>query len=103
MPISSPRPTVSKRCRAQGLSRLAVAQISPHALGDARPYLDKPEHGSSLVVVGMDGSRGARLSRTNIDTPTLYSVGPQRPRTIMQSCASAAKAPRRGDPFCTTA
>jgi hypothetical protein len=30
-PISSSRPAASKRCRAQGLSRLAVAQISVHA------------------------------------------------------------------------
>jgi hypothetical protein len=30
-PISSPRPASSECCRAQGLSRLAVAQISRHA------------------------------------------------------------------------
>jgi len=71
--------------------RSDISSCSRHA----RPYLDKPEHGSTLVLVGMDGSRGARLSRTNIRAATLYSVGPQRPRTMMQSCASAAKAPRR--------
>src|ERR1700757_2955898 len=47
--------------------------------GDARPSLDSPEHGSTLVVIGMTRSRGARLWRTNIRAATLYSVGRNDP------------------------
>jgi len=65
--------------------------------GDARPHLDSSEHGSTLVVVGMTMSRGARLWRTNNRAATLYSVGPMT-RTMMQSCASAAKL-RGGGPI----
>src|SRR6185369_13278740 len=64
---------------------------------DARPHLDSSEHGSTLVVVGMTMSRGARLWRTNNRAATLYSVGPMT-RTMMQSCASAAKL-RGGGPI----
>ena len=59
--VSSPRPTSPRRCRAQGLSRLAVAPTLRRAPIIARPYLDGSERGSTLVVVGMTLSRGARL------------------------------------------
>ena len=74
----APTRSVQTLSRA-GLSRLAVAQISPHAPGDARPHLDSSEHGSTLVVVGMTMSRGARLWRMNSRAATLYSVGRNDP------------------------
>ena len=53
-----------------------------------------PSTGGWLVVGQDDDQRGARLgARTNRAT-CLYSVGPLT-RTMMQPCASAAKAPRR--------
>ena len=60
-PVSSPRPTSPRHCRAQGLSRLAVAPTLPPAPIIARPYLDGSEHDGTLGVVGMTLSRGARL------------------------------------------
>src|SRR5262249_58442508 len=45
----------------------------------ARPHLDSSEHDSTLVVVGMTRSRGARLWRTNNRAATLYSVGRNDP------------------------
>ena len=59
-PVSSPRPTNPRHCRAQGLSRLAVAPTLPRAPIIARPYLDGSEHDGTLGVVGMTYSRGAR-------------------------------------------
>ena len=58
-PVSSPRPTNPRRCRAQGLSRLAVAPTLPRAPIIARPHLDSSEHGSTLVVVGMTINEGS--------------------------------------------
>jgi hypothetical protein len=60
-PVSSPRPTSPRHCRAQGLSRLAVAPTLPPTPIIARPYLDGSEHDGTLGVVGMTLSRGARL------------------------------------------
>src|SRR5688572_11019363 len=57
--VSSPRPTIPRRCRAQGLSRLAVAPTLPRAPIVARPHLDSSEHGSTLVVVGMTTNEGS--------------------------------------------
>jgi hypothetical protein len=47
--------------------------------GDARPRLDSSKHDSTLVVVGMTMSRGARLRRTDNRAATLYSVGHNDP------------------------
>src|SRR6478752_2704900 len=56
----------------------------------ARPYLDGFEHDGTLNAVAMtirgEPAFGARFNRAT----TLYPVGP-RTRTMMQSCASAAK------------
>jgi hypothetical protein len=49
----------SRRCHAQGLSRLAVAPTLPRAPIIARPHLDSSEHGSTLVVVGMTINEGS--------------------------------------------
>jgi hypothetical protein len=49
----------SRRCRAQGLSRLAVAPTLPRGSIIARPHLDSSEHGSTLVVVGMTIDEGS--------------------------------------------
>ena len=70
--------------------------------GDARPYLDSPEYGSTLVVVGMTRSRGARLSRTNIRAATLYSVGRNDPDhdAVLRIGSESSEA---AGPFCTTA
>src|SRR5256884_6085211 len=63
----------------------------------ARPYLDGFEHDGTLNAVAMtirgEPAFGARFNRAT----TLYSVGP-RTRTMMQSCASAAKL-RSGGPI----
>jgi hypothetical protein len=68
----------------QTLSRTGAVKVGRRSditscSGDARPYLDSPEHGSTLVVVGMTRSRGARLWRTNNRAATLYSVGRNDP------------------------
>src|SRR3984893_69187 len=61
----------------------------------ARPYLDGFEHDGTLNAVAMtirgEPAFGARFNRAT----TLYPVGP-RTRTMMQSCASAAKLRSRG-------
>src|SRR6266478_1328385 len=63
----------------------------------ARPYLDGFEHDGTLNAVAMtirgEPAFGARFNRAT----TLYPVGP-RTRTMMQSCASAAKL-RSGGPI----
>jgi hypothetical protein len=71
-------------------------------LGDARPYLDSSEHGSTLVVVGMTRSRGARLSRTNFRAATLYSVGRNDPDhdAVLRIGSESSEA---AGPFCTAA
>ena len=66
------------------LSRAGAVKIGRHSdisscTGYARPHLDSSEHGSTLVVVGMTMSRGARLWRTNHRAATLYSVGRNDP------------------------
>src|SRR5206468_225706 len=68
----------------QTLSRTGAVKVGRRSditscSGDARPYLDSSEHGSTLVVVGMTRSRGARLWRTNNRAATLYSVGRNDP------------------------
>src|SRR5436190_17369132 len=74
-PVSSPRPTSPRHCRAQGLSRLAVAPPLPPAPIIARPYLDGSEHDGTLGVVGMTLSRGARFGWRADRATCLYSVG----------------------------
>jgi hypothetical protein len=52
IPFLRPDPHVLE-AGAQGLSRSAVALAWPHAPSFSRPRLDSPEHGGTLVVVGM--------------------------------------------------
>ena len=63
----------------------------------ARPYLDSFEHDGTLSAVGMT-IRGEPAFRARINrATTLYPVGPET-RTMMHSCASAAKL-RGGGPI----
>jgi hypothetical protein len=91
----------------QMLSRAGAVKVGRRSdissrSGDARPYLDSSEHGSTLVVVGMTRSRGARLSRTNIRAATLYSVGRNDPDhdAVLRIGSESSEA---AGPFCTTA
>jgi hypothetical protein len=63
----------------------------------ARPYLDSFEHDGTLGAIGMTIRGEPALGRGISRATTLYSVGP-RTRTMMQSCASAAKL-RSGGPI----
>jgi hypothetical protein len=63
----------------------------------ARPHLDGFEHAGTLGAIGMT-IRGEPAFRARINrATTLYPVGPKT-RTMMQSCASAAKL-RGGGPI----
>jgi hypothetical protein len=91
----------------QTLSRTGAVKVGRRSdisscSGDARPYLDSSEHGSTLVVVGMTRSRGARLSRTNNRAATLYSVGRNDPDhdAVLRIGSESSEA---AGPFCTTA
>ena len=69
---------------AQALSRAGAVKVGRRSdfsscTCAARPYLESPEHGSTLLVVGMTKSGGARLWRTNNRAATLYSVGRNDP------------------------
>ena len=97
-PVSSPRPTSPRRCRAQGLSRLAVAPTLPRAPIIARPYLDGSEHDGTLGVVGMTTVEGSPLGWRARSRHMLVFGGCLTTRTMMQSCASAAKL-RGGGPI----
>ena len=63
----------------------------------ARPHLDGFEHDGTAWFGRDDDQRGARFRARSNRAATLYSVGP-RTRTMMQSCASAAKL-RSGGPI----
>jgi hypothetical protein len=63
----------------------------------SRPRLDRPEHGGTLVVVGMTRPRGARCRGTRDSCRNLVSGG-SATRTMMHACASAAKL-RGGGPI----
>ena len=63
----------------------------------ARPRLDSFEHDGTLGAIGMTIGGGAPLAGAINRATTLYPVG-LRTRTMMQSCASAAKL-RSGGPI----
>ncbi len=63
----------------------------------ARPHLDGFEHDGTAWCGRDDDQRGARFRARFNRATTLYPVGP-RTRTMMQSCASAAKL-RSGGPI----
>ena len=74
---------------------MAVVPTLQHA--PPSPYLDGFEHAGTLGAVGDDDQRGARFRARFNRATTLYPVGPWT-RTMMQSCASAAKL-RSGGPI----
>src|SRR5262249_20987284 len=78
------------------VSRLAFAPTLQHRFAVARPHLDSSEHDGTLDAIGMT-IRGEPLAGAINRATTLYPVGP-RTRTMMQSCASAAKL-RSGGPI----
>jgi len=55
-PISSPRPASSECCRAQGLSRLAVAQISRHAPAMPGHTLTAPSTAARSIGSGLEAA-----------------------------------------------
>src|SRR5262244_1404098 len=63
----------------------------------ARPHLDGFVHDDTAQCGRDDDQRGARFRAQFNRATTLYPVGP-RTRTMMQSCASAAKL-RSGGPI----
>ncbi len=96
--VSSSRSALRSSWRAQELSRLAVAPTLRHTPPFPGPHLDSFEHdGTAWCGSDDDDQRGARLRARINRATTLYSVGP-RTRTMMQSCASAAKL-RSGGPI----
>jgi hypothetical protein len=89
-PVSSSRPALRLRRRAQKLSRLAVAPTLRQAPPVTRPHLDSFEHDGTFGAIGMTIRGEPAFGRGLVAPQPLYSVGP-RTRTMMQSCASAAK------------
>jgi hypothetical protein len=64
----------------------------------SRPRLDRPEHGGTLVVVGMTDPRGARYRGTRNSCRNLVSGRSIRPDHDA-SMSIGGEAPRRRDPF----
>ena len=94
-PVSSLRSTSGRR-RAQELSRLAVAPTLPCAAIVARPCLESSEHAGSMMMVGITFEGSPRVAH-ECSCGVLVFGGPKT-RTMMQSCASAAKL-RGGGPI----
>ena len=97
-PVSSPRPAV-----LQSRARAGAVKVGRHTnlstnFELARPYLDSSEHGGTLDAIGITirGEPAFRARRSIAPHPCIQ-WGP-RPRTMMQSYASAAKL-RGGGPF----
>jgi hypothetical protein len=96
-PFLRPDPQQGQGRRAQGAVKVGRRTNLSICFALARPYLDSFEHDGTLGAVGMTIGGGARFRARINRATTLYSVGP-RTRTMMQSCASAAKL-RATDPF----
>jgi len=96
-PVSSPRPAVLQSRRAQEQSRLAVAPNLASYCALARPHLDGFEHDGTAWCGRDDDQRGARFPGADQSRHDLVSGG-SRTRTMMHSCASAAKL-RGGGPI----
>jgi len=96
-PFLRPDPQQGQGRRAQGAVKVGRRTNLSICFALARPYLDSFEHDGTLGAVGMTIGKGARFRARINRATTLYSVGP-RTRTMMQSCASAAKL-RAADPF----
>ena len=96
-PVSSPRPAALQSRRAQELSRLAVVPALRHAPTLAGHALTASSTTASLDAIGDDDLRGARFPGADQSRHDLVSGG-SRTRTMMHSCASAAKL-RGGGPI----
>ncbi len=96
-PVSSPRPAALQRpARAEAVK--AGRRSSPTARTDlGRPRLDSIEHDGTLDAIGDDDPRGARFPGADQSRHDLVSGG-SKTRTMMHSCASAAKL-RGGGPI----
>ena len=94
--VSSSRPASLRSMRAEAVKIGRRTNLAA-CFALARPYLVGFEHDGTLNAVAMtirgEPAFGARFNRAT----TLYPVGP-RTRTMMQSCASAAKL-RSGGPI----
>src|SRR6266478_883015 len=94
--VSSSRPAHRWSMRAEAVKIGRRTNLAA-CFALARPYLDGFEHDGTLNAVAMtirgEPAFGTRFNRAT----TLYPVGP-RTRTMMQSCASAAKL-RGGGPI----
>ena len=78
--VSLSQPARRTRCRAQELSRLAVAPASLQSTDGVRPRLDSCEHVSTLALAGTTITRGARfLRRDETRAASLYPVGRENP------------------------
>ena len=96
--VSSSRSALRSSRRAQELSRLAVAPTLRHTPPFPGHTLTASSTTAPLGAVRTMTIRGGARLRARINrATTLYSVGP-RTRTMMQSCASAAKL-RSGGPI----
>jgi hypothetical protein len=88
--------SIAKPARAGAAKVGRRANLAAYS-GFARPHLDSFKHDRTLGAVGMT-IRGEPAFRARINrATTLYSVGPGT-RTMMHSCASAAKL-RGGGPI----
>ena len=95
-PVSSPRPAVSQSRRAQELSRLAVAPTLRHTVALPGHTLTASSTTACLMRSGRrsEGSLPAGRGSSRHD----LVFGGSRTRTMMHSCASAAKL-RGGGPI----
>jgi hypothetical protein len=98
IPFLRPDPHIVEAVARKRLSRPAVALTYPPNSDVSRLCLDNPEHGGTLVVVGMTASEGSSLSGHEelVPQPCIRWVAVTR--TMMHACASAARL-RGGGPI----
>ena len=74
-PVSSPRPNTCWRPTRTGAVKAGRRSTLAARSVVSRPRLDSPEHGGTLVVVGMTRPRGARCRGTRNSRRNLVSGG----------------------------
>ena len=74
--VSSSRPAICSRRRAQEPSRSAVAPTFPAFSALARSHLDGSEHDGTLGAIGTTIRGKLAIGRADHRATTLYSVGP---------------------------
>jgi hypothetical protein len=89
-PVSPSRPAVLPKPARAGAVKVGRRTNLSTRSALARPHLDSSEQGGTLDAVGMTIRGEPACGRAYQRATTLYSVDP-RTRTMMQSCASAAK------------